>query len=440
MISKLPPQALDAEESFLAACIHGDAVQAVELLAADDFYRTTHREIFSAVCAMVKAGVGVDLVSLASWLSDKNKLDPAGGAANVSELFGCPIAVDLEAYAGIIKTASIKRNIIELCSETVRKCYDGESIIDILPSLQDRLARVDQNAAKDSWLRVGDLQMETFDRWEAAKSKKGIIGVDTGLVDIDNALGGFQPGELYLLGARPGMGKSAFAFKVALSAASKNHAVGVISIEMSRTQVISRQISDLSGVDGSRFRTGDFEAIHWQKINAAYAKISGSPLYIDDTPTANIRGVQRKIRTFVQRYSTNKTPLIIIDYLQYIEGIKSERKDLEIGTVTRGLKAIARELNIPILLLSQLSREVEKRENKRPTRSDLRNSGEIEQDADVIAFLYRDEYYNPGTDQRGVVEFIIDKFRAGRTGTIKLAWISHRTTFENLANGGMGDA
>lgn len=429
MNSSLLPHSHEAETAFLAACLLGAAAEGVEMVAPDDFYATRHRAIFNAVCEIQKTGKPVDMLTVIEQLRNSNELDQIGGAACVSKITDMVSGVSLDVCAEIIKRAATRRRVIEACAKAQQTCFESDDIDEILGNLTQHIVAAEQRLQADSWVHMGVLADAMIERWESNKGKI-VTGIPTGLTDIDRVLGGLQSGNLIIIAGRPSMGKTAMAVKIARNAARKGFPVGFRSIEMSKEQIFTRQTSDISQVDSERFKSGDLQAHHWESIVAAVGRIHGLPIYIDDKPTERIRQLQRSIRQFVKRHGHS---LIIIDYLQYIEGLKSDRKDLEIGTVTRGLKASAREHGIPIILLAQLNRELEKRDNKRPRKSDLRGSGEIEQDADIIAFLYRDEVYNENTPEKGIAEFIIDKNRDGKCATVKMAWIPHRATFDNLA-------
>ena len=427
MIDKIPPHSIEAEQAFLSHCILGASKEAVEFLSPAEFYRTAHQSIFAVIVDMIKADEDVNLVSLIEHMRGQGALEKAGGAAYVSSLLDMVTGASIESCAEIIRRSSARRKVIEACAKTSSRCFESDDIDEIIGGLNSNLVAAEKGLSSDGWVRIGEITDAMIERWEKMKGN-GPTGYLTGLVDIDRALGGLQPG-LIVIGARPSMGKTALALKIAKNVARYGVPVGFRSIEMSKEQLYTRTTSDLAQVDSERFRSGELDSSHWDKIVKAVEKIHNLPIYIDDRPTENIRNLQRVIRQFVKIHGNGP---VIIDYLQYVEGIRSERKDLEIGTITRGLKATSKELNIPIILLAQLNRDLEKRSDKRPMKSDLRGSGEIEQDADIIAFLYRDEVYNEDSSEKGIAEFIIDKFRDGKPGTIKLAWINYRATFENL--------
>ena len=434
ILHKLPPQAIEAEEAILSAAMINAARDVVDLLSVDDFYRTSHRHIFKAIFDLVGRGSEVDLSLVVTELRNANKLGEVGGATYIARLIDTiPSSAAIKDHAAIIKAAAKKRTLIKICSETIQECYNGSGVNEIISKLDHKTSQIEQHAG--TFKKIGDLLPERIEYWESLKNSPGTSGIPSGLNDVDRRFGGFQGSTLYLIGARPSMGKSALGMRFARGAARKNNPVLFISIEMSNNQIVTREISCASGVDGERFKTGDISQSQWNSIADASCIISEIPLWLDDCPTADIGSIKSKIRSF---YKEHGKCLIIIDYLQYIKGVESERKDIEIGTITRGLKASTREHDIPVVLLAQLNRGVDARDDKRPRMSDLRGSGEIEQDADIVAFLYRDEVYNkdPNNPNKGIAELNVEKFRDGKTGPIYLSWIGHRTTFENLAREG----
>ncbi|MDY0096217.1 MAG: replicative DNA helicase [Candidatus Vecturithrix sp.] len=435
--TKLPPQAIEAEESIISAALLGAAQDVAELVSSEDFYRSAHKKIFAAIEELVNSRTEVDLITVSSKLRDKNELDEVGGASYLSRMIDTvPSSASVKDHAKIIKSAAQKREIIRVCHETIQQCFNGHNVDDILGELDKSTGKIATHTGR--FYKMGDLLEPMIERLGniAAERKAGkdpLTGIKCGLHDIDRHFGGFQPATLYVVGARPSMGKSALGTRF-LRGAGKLGTPGLfISIEMSKEQTIAREVSCESGVDSERFRSGYLSDQHWEQITEAAGRIDNLPVWIDDSPTAKIKVVQSKIRQF---YKLHGHCLVVIDYLQYIKGLESERKDIEIGTITRGLKASAKEYGIPIILLAQLNRDLEKRNDKRPEIADLRGSGEIEQDADIISFLYRDEVYNKDENNpnRGVAEFITKKFRDGKLGTVFLAWIGHRATFENFRN------
>lgn len=433
-IGNLPPQAIEAEKSVLCAAMLGASGEIVELLNSADFYRQAHVKIFDAISHLESNHVEVDMITVLNRLREVDALADAGGASYLSSLTNSvPSASSIKHYAGIIKDRAQKRKIITACHDTIKSCYEDKTANEILGELDQKTASIETQ--DNCFCKIGELLQPFIERLEDLKTNPRCSGIQSGLRDLDFKLGGFQPSNLYIIGARPSMGKSALGMRIGRGAAKSGSNVLFVSIEMSRWQLVARETSCQSGVDGERFRTGDLSASQWEKVIDAAETINDLPIWIDDTPKSDIKGLQIKIRSFIKE--NGRKSLIIVDYLQYIEGIKSERKDIEIGTVTRGLKESAREHGIPIILLAQLNRNLEQRTDKRPEISDLRGSGDIEQDADVIAFLYRDEVYNKDSNNpnKGIAELTVKKFREGKTGPIFLTWIEHRTTFEDLARG-----
>lgn len=428
-IGRIPPQAIDAEQSLLSAAMLGVAQDVVEQVSSFQMYRTGHKIIMSTIEDMVSKRQTVDIVTVIETLRSNGKLEEAGGASYVSRLTDdIPASISIRDHANLVKQAFKKRSVIATCTETISKCYDGERIEEILVRHDSALECIESNL--NECVKYSDYLSAHLEKIEKRKASGGIPGIPCGLVDIDRKFGGFQGSRLHIVAGRPGMGKTAWGMRVARGAAKSGFPVLQISLEMSKGQLMDREISCIANVDGERIQNGDLEPCHWQNIVEASEYIYGMSIWVDDTPSVSIKECQAKIRQFYRKHGRC---LILIDYLDYIRGNVSERKDIEIGTITKGLKAAAKEHDIPIILFVQLNRDCEKRiEDKRPEIRDLRNSGEIEQDADIIAFLYRDEVYKPETEHKGVAEFICRKYRQGKPGTIFLAWIAHRTTFENL--------
>lgn len=430
-LQKLPPQSIESEDALLSACLLGYAEDSVELVNSYDFYRKANQKIFESICDLVDEKEPVDLVTVTNKLRGKNELEEVGGAAYLARLVdSIPSPNSLESYAEIIKKCAKKRNIIKICVETIGKCYENMDVSQILGDHDLKISNIKMHSG--SFVKIGDIIEPVIERLDEIVKNPGPSGIPTGLYDIDKKFGGLPGSSLIVFGGRPGMGKTAFGMRIARGAAQCRIPVLEISLEMSKEQLLIREISSDSGIDGERFNTGELDSTHWARIIDSASKIDKLPIWIDDSPTATIKELQSKIRKF---HKQQGRCLILIDYLDYVKGVESERKDLEIGTITKGLKASAKEHDIPIVLFVQLNRKCEERTDKRPIVSDLRNSGEIEQDADIIIFIYRDEVYNedPHNPHKGIAEIIIRKHRNGKTGTIKLAWIAHRTTFECIA-------
>ena len=427
-LQKLPPQSTEAEESILSACMLGAAQDVAELLIPGDFYRTAHQKIFETITFLVDSKTEVDITTVVNHLREQNELEDIGGAANLARLIdSVPSATSIKDHAAIIKAQSQKRQIIKICSETIQHCYNGQNADQILTKHDQELLKV--KVHQGEFVKMGDKLPELLAKWEEMALNPGPTGLICGLADVDKMFGGFQGSSLYVIAARPGMGKTAFGMRVARGVGCKGIPVLQMSLEMSTAQLVTREMSCAAGINGQRFMTGDLNSQHWNSIASASEQVAQLPIWVDDTPQATIKECQSKIRQFHRKHGRC---LVLLDYLDYIKGADSDRKDLEIGTITKGLKASAKDHDIPVILFAQLNRNCESRPDKRPEVRDLRNSGEIEQDADVIAFLYRDEVYNPDTKNPNVAEFIVRKFRNGKTGKVFLTWIAHRTTFESI--------
>lgn len=425
---KLPPQCIEAEESILATALLGKARDISELLEPDEFYRTAHQKIFRAITELVESDTEVDLTMVVSRLRDQNKLEECGGAAYIAKLLDTPVSISIKDHVELIKSSKQKRLIIEICNNTIKSCYNGQSTEKILGDHEMYLANIKTHSG--NFYKLGDLLEGMMEYWESIMKNPELPGIPSGLIEVDKKFGGFKGKNLYVIGARPGMGKSALCARICRGAAQKGFPSLQLHLEMSKESVVTREVSCQSGVDGERFLTGDLQSNHWLKIADACGRIDPMPLYVDDSPRSTIAEIQSKARQFVRKYGHS---MILVDYLGYVKGVESDRKDLEIGTITKGLKAISKDLDVPVVLFVQLNRKCEDRTDKRPLVSDLRNSGEIEQDADVIAFIYREELYNKDTEKKGVAEFIVRKHRHGKPGTVYLTWIGFRTTFENQA-------
>lgn len=424
---KLPPHSIESEQSILSTAMLGGAIDVTELLTTDDFYRSAHRKIFETVSELVKTGTEVDMLTVSTKLREQDDLESAGGVSYISSLVDIvPASSSIAHHAKIIKTTANKRRMIEACSKTIQSCYEGGDLDELMARHDLQLNNITLHGG--SFVKLGDILPGVIAEIEHRQKNPGPPGIPSGLVDVDRKLGGFQGSHLYIIAGRPGMGKTAFGMRVSRGAARNGFPCAWLSFEMSRGQLLAREISCQAGVDGERITNGEITRENWRAIVESGEKIDNLPIWVDDSPTATIKECQSKIRQFCKRHGRS---MILIDYLDYIKGEKSDRKDIEIGTITKGLKASAKEHNIPVVLFVQLNRECENRTDKRPMIRDLRNSGEIEQDADVIAFLYRDVVYNATTKDPSLAEFIVRKFRNGKTGTVPLRWIDFRTTFEN---------
>ena len=434
---RVPPHSEEAEQSVLGSMLMDrDAVNvAVENLSQEDFYNLRHGEIFGAMVDLYHENRAVDLVTLKNQLEQKGKLEAAGDMKYLSQIAAAvPNSVHIKNYVQIVKDKSLYRKFIQLGNQVMAEGYSTETPIDVLSEeVEQKVFRILQNKGNEDFSHIRDVLLETFDDIERiAKSEGEITGIPTGFVDLDYRTSGLQPSDLVLVGARPSMGKTAFALNVVQHAAVRKHKCSAIfSLEMTKKQLVNRILSCEAGVESEKLRSGKLEDSDWEKLAMALAPLSEAPIYIDDTPGITLAEMRSKCRKLKLDKGLD---LIMIDYLQLMSGSgrNGDNRQQEISDISRGLKALAREMQAPVVALSQLSRALEARADHRPMLSDLRESGAIEQDADVVMFLYRDEYYHPETEDKNIAEIIIAKQRNGPTGTVKLAWLGQYTKFANL--------
>jgi len=435
VIDKIPPHSIDYEEAVLSACLRDDAQTVIELLSDTDFYRTANRKIFNAITDLCGLGVEVCLVSVVEKLKEAKCLDECGGASYIASLLDAPVVIDINHFCRKIKDKAIQRKLIEECNTITHLCFDDTGIEKIIDESQARLNPIFNSVIenRDSSVKsYRDLILNATDRYEELAGKAGnITGLSTGFFILDYILCGLQDSDLIILAGRPSMGKTAMALNIAGNIGKDDIAMAVFSLEMSKEQLIDRQVSGMSGVNLQKFRNGKFTKEDWVKIQEAQSKIYQWPVYIDDTAALHYREIHRRAWQLKKKYDIKA---IFIDHLQLICGDKERTRDREIGTITAALKATAKELRIPVVLLSQLNRSLEARGpgKKRPTLSDLRDSGNIEQDSDVIMFLYRPAVYQEKEDYEGQTELIVAKQRNGPTGMIKLKWNAKTTQFYNI--------
>lgn len=434
----VPPFSLEAEQSVLGAMfLEREAVLvAAEILQPEDFYRDAHRYIFEAILELEEKGRPADLVTVTETLRQQGRLEDVGGLAYVTTLAqSVPTAANVEYYARIVEEKSILRRLIREATRIVQNSYEAtDEAAAILDEAEQAILRISQYRNHSGFFPVKDLISAAYDRIEYLyQNKGGVTGIPTGFKDLDRLTAGLQPSDLIIVAARPAMGKTSFALNIALHVALEAKIpVAIFSLEMSREQLIMRMLSSEAGIDGQRLRTGFLDEEDWLLLTTAMARLSEAPIYIDDTPNITVMDIRAKARRLVQEQGQ---ALILLDYLQLVNSRRSfESRQQEITEISRGLKALARELQVPVVALSQLSRAVEQRQDKRPVLSDLRKSGAIEQDADVVAFIYRDEYYNPDTEtKKGIAEIIIGKQRNGPTGVVQLAFLKNSMRFRDLS-------
>ncbi len=436
LIKRIMPHSIDAEKSVIGSMMMDvEAISvATEILTEDDFYGGQYATLFSAMNELYKDGKPVDLVTLQNKLKEKDAPLELRSVEFVKELFNSvPTSANIKHYANIVKEKAILRRIIKVNEEIQSECYMGkESIDNILNLVEKKVFNIIQSKGSSDFVPIKQVVINALDRIEeAAKAGGNITGIPSGFIDLDYMTAGFQPSDLVLIAARPSMGKTAFVLNLAEHMAiKKNVTVAIFSLEMSKESLINRMLSLESKVSSQLMRTGKLADSDWEKLIESASIIGNSNLIIDDTSSISIPELRSKCRKYKMEHNLG---VIIIDYLQLMSGGgKSESRQQEISEISRSLKGLARELNVPILALSQLSRAVESRTDKRPMLSDLRESGAIEQDADVVMFLYRDEYYNKQSEEPGIAEVIIAKQRNGPVGTTKLVWLAEYTKFVNL--------
>jgi replicative DNA helicase len=439
----LPPQNIEAEESLLSAILVDNTalLEVVEILAPLDFYRTAHQKIFAAISDLFNRGEPIDLVTLANGLKEKGHLEGVGGAAYLARLVDTvPMAVNAQHYARIVHDKAVLRRLIEKANAITKRCFQEhggtEEIIDFAEA---SIFEVTEKKARQAFYPLSKLIDGNIDFLEEKQKNKSMVtGVPTGFTHLDNLTSGFQNSDLIILAARPSMGKTALALNMARNAAvDAGVPVAIFSLEMSKEQLSLRLLCSEARIDSSRLRSVFFSMEDWDRLTDAAGVLSAAPIFIDDSPTLSAMEVRAKAR----RLKMDKNiGLIVIDYLQLMQGRASaERRDLEISEISRSLKALAKEISLPVLALSQLNRMLEQRTDKRPRLSDLRESGALEQDADVVAFIYRDEVYNKeeANPHKGTAEVILAKQRNGPTGDVLLTFLSAYTRFENMAPEGL---
>jgi len=434
----VPPQNIEAEESLLSAILvdNSTLLDIIEILSPEDFYKTAHRRVFSAITELFTRNEPVDLVTLANILKEKGKLEEVGGAGYLARLVDTvPLAINAQYYARIVHDKAALRRLIERANQIARRCFeDRGEVDDIIDFAETAIFEVSERKHRQSFHPISRIIEKNIDALEERQGNKALItGVPTGFSDLDSLTSGLQPSDLLILAARPSMGKTAFALNIARNAAVDHGTpVAVFSLEMSKEQLSMRMLCSEARVDSSRLRSGFFSQEDWVRLTDAAGTLSDAPVFIDDSPNISATEIRAKSR----RLKLDKgLGLVIIDYLQLMKApVSSERRDLEISEISRSLKALAKELDLPVLALSQLNRKLEERSDKRPQLSDLRESGALEQDADVVAFIYREEVYNKdeNSPNRGTAEILLKKQRNGPTGEIKLKFFNSYTRFDNL--------
>ena len=436
---RIPPQNVEAEQSVLGTILLSDhsLSTVVEVLTAEDFYRDNHKLIFEVMLQLFEKNEPQDIITISNLLKDQNQLEDAGGISYLATLTSIvPVTANLLYYAKIIRQKAVLRNLITVNTEIASRCYEEQGEIDTLvDEAEQAIFEIARSKSNQSFTPMRQIIPGAFESVEQLAERKELItGVPTGFTELDKMTAGLQPSDLIILAGRPSMGKTAFAMNIAQHAAIRdNIGVAVFSLEMSKEQLAMRLLCSVGHVDSQRVRTGRLQDEDWPKLTRAVGYLEQSPMFIDDTPAISVLEMRAKVRRLS---SQHKLGLIVVDYLQLMRGRNAtENRTQEISEISRSLKAMAKELNVPVIALSQLNRSLESRTDKRPMMSDLRESGAIEQDADVICFIYRDEVYNKAEDNplKGISEIIIGKQRNGPTGTVKLTFVKEFTMFENLA-------
>jgi replicative DNA helicase len=435
----IPPQNIEAEESLLSAILVDNTalLEVVETLSAADFYRTAHQKIYDAITDLFDKAEPIDLVTLNNHLKEKGHLEAVGGSAFLARLVDVvPLAANAQHYARIVHDKAVLRRLIEKANAISKRCFQEQGPTDeIVDFAENAIFEVADQKARQAFYPLSKLIDVNIDFLEEKQKNKSLVtGVPTGFGQLDNLTSGLQNSDLIILAARPSMGKTALALNIARNAAVEAGVpVAVFSLEMSKEQLSLRLLCSEARIDSSRLRSGFFSMEDWQRLTDAAGVLSAAPIFIDDSASLTAMEVRAKAR----RLKMDKNiGLIVIDYLQLMQGrAGAERRDLEISEISRSLKALAKEINLPVIALSQLNRMLEQRNDRRPRLSDLRESGALEQDADVVAFIYRDEVYNKeeNNPNKGTAEIILAKQRNGPTGDIKLTFLNAYTRFENLA-------
>lgn len=436
--SRIPPQNTEAEQAVLGSILlKADLLGSVlELLKPHDFYKDAHKIIFESMVDLFEKNEPQDLLTVSNLLANSNQIDKVGGPAYLASLTSIvPVTANIVSYAKIIREKSILRRLITVNSDIAARCYEEQGEIDLLvDEAEQAIFDIAGSKGEGHFTHIKSIVPSAFAQVEQLYKRKELItGVPTGYNILDKMTAGLQPSDLIILAARPSMGKTSFAMNIAQHAALvEKIGVAVFSLEMSKEQLVMRLLSSAGRIDSQRIRTGKLHNEDWPKLTRAVGMLSEAPIFIDDTPAISVLEMRAKIRRLASQHDIG---LIVVDYLQLMRGRSTENRTQEISEISRSLKALAKEHNIPVIALSQLNRGLESRPDKRPMMSDLRESGAIEQDADVIMFIYRDEVYNKAEDnpERGTAEIIIGKQRNGPTGILKLTFIKEFTMFENMS-------
>jgi len=438
---KVPPQNIEAEQAVLGAIlIENNALyKAIELLGVNDFYKEAHRRIFLAMLELSEKNEAIDLVTLTEYLRKKNDLEIVGGATYLSFLSNAvPTAANIRYHSRIVREKALLRNLISTATEIITRGYeDSQDVEELLDYAENAIFSISEKKIRPSFIAVKDIIPNSFETIERLSERKELVtGISTGFHNLDALTSGFQPSDLIIVAGRPSMGKTAFCLCIAQHVGIKlKRPVAIFSLEMAKEQLVMRMLCSEAKVDSHKLRSGFLSRTDWPKLTTAAERLSEAPIFIDDTPGISVLEMKAKARRLKAEHDLG---LVIVDYLQLM-GSRGDRRrggadtrEQEISEISRSLKGLAKELSVPVIALSQLNRAVESRHDKRPMLADLRESGAIEQDADVILFIFREEVYKPTEENRGIAEIIIGKQRNGPVGTVELAFIDKYTRFENL--------
>lgn len=436
-VGKVPPHDTEAEQAVIGSMLTDkDAIiSAIEVLKEDDFYREDNKTIYSAILNLYNRAEPVDIITLKAELSSLGKLEAVGGLEYLAELPDkVPTTANVDKYIKIVEEKSLLRNLLKTANEIIKLGYDETQEVDVLmDQAEKKIFDAIQSRNQKGYSSIKDILVDTFTELEQLyNQKQHITGVPTGFADLDYKTAGFHNSDLILVAARPAMGKSAFALNIASYAATRgNVPVAIFSLEMSKEQMVNRILCSEAMVDSNKVRTGKIDDEDWAKLAEASGTLSESKIFIDDTPGISIMEIRAKCRKLKLEQDIG---MVVIDYLQLVQGSgkRGASREQEIAEISRSLKILAKEINVPVIALSQLSRAPEQRPDHRPMLSDLRESGSIEQDADIVMFLYRDDYYNEDSEKKNIAEVILAKHRSGSTGTVELLWLGNYTKFANI--------
>ncbi|MFD0050650.1 replicative DNA helicase [Actinomycetes bacterium NPDC127524] len=434
---RIPPQNVEAEQAVLGAIFLEPSSLTVtsEMLIPEDFYRSSHQKIFNVMLNLNDEGKAVDLITVTEELAAARNLEEVGGVSYLSELAASvPTAANIEYYARIVEEKSLLRRLIRTATNIAQEGYSREDEVEnLLGEAEKNIMEVAQRKNSGAFQNIKDVLVRTYDNIEVLTNRKGdVTGIPTGFAELDRMTAGFQRNDLIIVAARPSVGKTAFALNIAQNVATKTEEnVAIFSLEMGAEQLVMRMLCAEGNINAQNLRTGSLTDEDWRKLTMAMGSLSNAGIYIDDTPGVRIGDIRSKCRRLKQEHGLG---MILIDYLQLIQGNgrSGENRQQEVSEISRSLKALARELQVPVIALSQLSRGVEQRQDKRPMMSDIRESGSIEQDADIVAFLYRDDYYDKESENKNIIEIIIAKQRNGPVGTVSLAFVKEYNKFVNL--------